>query len=244
LFAVTVMAGIAAPAQAVYNGHPAPPNALPYAVRVDALYQEGFYVDFCTGSLIANYAVVTAAHCLHASGKTLLAVYVNFHVGQPGEYSVSVPLRGAHTKPEWVVGANKDDVAVLYLARSVTEPTVALATTPPAVGSPVVVAGYGCTSNPYPNTACPTPSKQLQEMATDVVASKSCPSISGVWGFCTYSPNMSINHGDSGGPVVQVRSGVIVLVGLTEGFEGKAKWKNFNTSVAYNLSWIKDTADL
>jgi secreted trypsin-like serine protease len=240
-----MLTGFAAPAQAIYNGSPADADEFQYIVKVHTSFSNGAQI-LCTGSLIASDAVLTAAHCIRHTPLNPAGTSVTFHADTPAD-AYSVNVTEAVVNPGFDVTKYKDDVAVLRLDRRVDEPVIRLATTAPAVGSRVVFRGYGCTSDPYKyEKLCSAPARTLREMATDVVPTRQCPTVGGAWDFCTYTNKQSVNIGDSGGPVVQKGKDGSRLVGLVEAFEDPppARWRDVSTSVAYHLSWIKETAGL
>jgi secreted trypsin-like serine protease len=236
-----LMATTAVPSQAVFNGSPSVPQDYGWVVKVDMAYTQGF--ASCTGSLIRPDTVVTAAHCIRYGGQAPLATSVTFHSGQnPGQYSVAVTQ--AVPMPDYDPALIKDDIAMLTLQTSVTEAPIELASTEPPVGASVVVAGYGCTADPFKSQdPCAAPS-QLREISVATVAAETCPDIAGAWQFCTYSKERSVKSGDSGGPVVWVEDGVRKLAGVTNAIElpPAASYLNMSASVAYELDWLNSAA--
>lgn len=243
LLAFALVASAAGPAQAVFNGSSSNPGNYGWAVKVDLVYPEGFVS--CTGSLIRPDTVVTAAHCIRYGGHEPSATFVTFHYGlNPGQYSVAVV--NAVPMPDYDPALIKDDIALLTLQTSVSEPTIELASTEPPVGADVVVAGYGCTGDPLKSAdPCGAPG-QLKEISVTTVGTETCPDIAGPGQFCTYSKDKSANHGDSGGPVVWVDNGVRKLVGVTNAVEllPASSYLNISASVPYELEWIETAGSM
>lgn len=243
LITAALTAATATPALAVFNGSRADSDDYAWAVRVQLAYPEG--IASCTGSLIKEDTVVTAAHCIRNNGRSPSAIDVTFHYGQKrDQYTVGVS--SAVPMPHYDPALIKDDIALLFLQSSVSEPTIELASTPAPVGAEVTVAGYGCTGDPF-NPAEPCdPARRLIETELTTVPSDACPDIAGPWQFCTYSPYTSANRGDSGGPVIWSDHGEQKLVGVTNALElpPAPAYLNLSASVPYELDWIKATAGL
>lgn len=241
------LVGVAPPAQAIYNGTILSPNRYPWAVRIQFVYPDGA-VATCSGALISSYAVVTAAHCLHYNGGTPRRAAVTFHYGShPGQFTVPVPVLqgGLIVHPGFNEPLLRNDIGILHLAHPVTEAPIPLATVNAPVNTSVVLAGYGCLSDPFlSQQRCPRGlPATLVAMSTRVVPSGSCPSITGGWSFCTFSHAKSANHGDSGGPVLRTENGVLKLVGIISAYEDPpaAKYLDLSTSIPFELSWIRAT---
>jgi secreted trypsin-like serine protease len=227
----------------VFNGSRADSDDYAWAVRVQLAYPEG--IASCTGSLIKEDTVVTAAHCIRNNGRSPSAIDVTFHYGQKrDQYTVGVA--SAVPMPHYDPALIKDDIALLFLQSAVSEPTIELASTPAPVGAEVTVAGYGCTGDPFnPAESC-DPARRLIETELTTVPPEACPDIAGPWQFCTYSPYTSANRGDSGGPVIWSDHGEQKLVGVTNALElpPAPAYLNLSASVPYELDWIKATAGL
>lgn len=241
--AAAMVATPAGPAQAVFNGSSSDPEDYGWVVKVDLTYPEG--IASCTGSLIKPDTVVTAAHCIRYNGHVPSQASVTFHSGHKRD-QYSVPVAHAVPMPEYNAALIKDDIALLFLQTSVSEPVIELSSADAPVGADVTVAGYGCTGDPFKaQDPCGAPTR-LREIEVRTVAAGTCPDISGPWQFCTYSKNRSVNHGDSGGPVVWSDDGVQKLIGVTNAIElpPAPSYLNMSASVAYELGWIRSAAGI
>ncbi|MDR6505433.1 S1 family peptidase [Arthrobacter oryzae] len=243
LVTAVLTAATATPALAVFNGSRADSDDYAWAVRVQLAYPEG--VASCTGSLIKEDTVVTAAHCIRNNGRSPSAIDVTFHYGQKrDQYTIGVAR--AVPMPHYDPALIKDDIALLFLQSAVSEPTIGLASTPAPVGAEVTVAGFGCTGDPFKAVEpCDAPRRLIETQLT-TVPSASCPDIAGPWQFCTYSPYTSANRGDSGGPVIWSDHGEQKLVGVTNAIElpPAPAYLNLSASIPYELDWIRATAGL
>lgn len=243
LLAATLLSVTAAPARAVYNGSRADSDDYAWAVRVEITYPEG--TGWCTGSLISEDTVLTAAHCVRNNGRSPSAVSATFHYGQNRE-QYTVAVASAVPMPHYDPALIKDDIALLFLASDVAEPAIELASAPAPEGADVTVAGYGCTGDPFNAAALCDPAARLQETNLQTVPRAACPDIAGPWQFCTYSPYTSANRGDSGGPVVWSDHGERKLLGVTNAIElpPAPAYLNLSASVPYALDWIRSAAGL
>ncbi|MBT2537269.1 trypsin-like serine protease [Arthrobacter sp. ISL-69] len=243
IITAALTAATATPAFAVFNGSSADSDDYAWAVRVQLAYPEG--IASCTGSLINEDTVVTAAHCIRNNGRSPSAIDVTFHYGEKrNQYTVGVAR--AVPMPHYDPALIKDDIALLFLQSAVSEPAIELASAPAPVGAEVTVAGYGCTGNPF-NAAEPCDAaRRLIETQLTTVPAEACPDIAGPWQFCTYSPDTSANRGDSGGPVIWSDHGEQKLIGVTNALElpPAPAYLNLSASVPYELDWIKATAGL
>ncbi len=183
--------------------------------------------------MVAPTTVLTASHCVAGSGSALavgVGTGINPHVG--GEV---IGVRRVVLAPDADPATFSHDVAVLELDHAVPGSVVPVAVATPADdatmlagGARVEVAGVGQTDNVDPSTVA---ASELRSAAMEVTPAASCKveiengsrAVMNDDEFCTNGVPGTDRHvhdvgdpcyGDSGGPIVSLRKGAPVLVGL------------------------------
>lgn len=180
----------------------------------------------CTGSIVSNYWVLTAKHCImyDTNGNNVpdtkyatnrIKVRVKADTWNYGDGMVNVAFSKVRSEK---------DVAMLKLTRSANAEPVRLATAHPKIGATTYVFGYGTDSKPY------------LYRATMRVVSNSVSDGYGGPAILASRGNGVTCHGDSGGPLFKLVDGKRYQVGITS--TGDCQDRTHFASVPSSYAWI------
>jgi len=191
--------------------------------------QPDYQSQFCGGSIISSWEIVTAAHCLYDPNESwnVSASQLGIVVGTAAlstTQKTSLPVSSITIHPGWNWNTFNNDVAVVRLAEPIAmtpglHRAIPLATITVADGTSSLITGWGNTSTSGSNY--PT---QLKKATVTTVSDASCnTAYSGVGGItastmlCATGPSFTRDacQGDSGGPLVVDVAGVQTLAGIT-----------------------------
>jgi V8-like Glu-specific endopeptidase len=187
----------------------------------------------CTGSIIAEDLILTAAHCVEGNPTKLSIVFSgNVRAAKPSD--IRLADRFAQN-PRWLKQTEKGrgDLALIHfeggLASGYSEIKLAAKSAGLKPGTPVLVIGYGVT-----NGTTKVGSGILRETATTVI-SQSTPTE-----IMTDGKKSSVCFGDSGGPAFVEINSEFVQWGVASSVTNQTcSEASIHTDLASYLSWIK-----
>jgi secreted trypsin-like serine protease len=208
--------------------------------------------QFCGGSILSSWEILTAAHCVDYGGDVLTASDVEVLVGTATlstTRATAVAVASITVHPDWDWTTYENDVAVLRLAAPIAlspgvQEAIPLASSTVADGTSALITGWGNTSTS--GSSYPT---QLKKATVSTVSDASCnTAYSGDGGIdsgimlCATGGGFTIDacQGDSGGPLVVSVGGVPTLAGITSFGIGcaEAPYPGVYTEVSAFRTWI------
>lgn len=232
--ALTLALASAPPAAAIVEGSPISIEQAPWQVYVTTVLSETEEL-VCGGTIIGEYEVLTAAHCLfdpktkepvQAQQIHVLAGTSDFREAAAEQQESLVaqaridPYYKYSSNPEEVV---QDDVAVLILEKKLvldgSAQAIALGPSSASVvqeGSAVDLTGFGLQRETPPEA-----NGDLYSTGMTVGFSRSCGGEDNAVFVCASSPTGSACHGDSGGGLTATGSPP-TLVGVLDGGEASS----------------------
>ncbi|XP_012528116.1 chymotrypsin-2-like [Monomorium pharaonis] len=222
----------------IVNGNDAKPGEIPYQVSLQRKY---YSIHFCGGSILNDYYVITAAHCVDGrNAKDIKVVAGTINLTQPkSEHNVVriIIHEEYNAKNSWI-----NDIALLKTDRSFEKFERVLLPPKGYVVKPndiAVMSGWGRLWEGGPTTV------KLQRVNILIADQIYCKYIYNNIGYnvhptqvCAYDPSIEKGscQGDSGGPLT-VDGKLVGLVSWAEGCSG-ISYPTVCTRVASYLDWI------
>lgn len=208
--------------------------------------------QFCGGSLVSSWEIVTAAHCIDSAGEVLTTADIGVMIGRATLSTTArtaLQLASITVHPGWDESTFENDIAVLRLAAPVAltpglQEAITLPASSPADGTSALITGWGNTSTS--GVSYPT---QLKRATVTTVSDSSCDTayagdggISAAVMLCATGPGFTTDtcQGDSGGPLAIESGGVWQLAGVTSFGFGCAlsPYPGVYTEVSAFTTWL------
>lgn len=213
-------------------------SANPMDFRTVVALEEAPGKWFCTGTLIADRWVLTAAHCVDGAAPT--GIHVRFDAADANMASTGTvaDVAAVHSNPAFDWMAWDNDIALLQLAQPITDRTpTPISRDPVAFGTQVIDVGYGVADNMDGGGGL---LRKVDKVTADCAGAND-PTVSGANLICMdASDGRGSCFGDSGGPTFARINNALTVVGVTSGGTGDlcgAGWDLY-TSVHAELAFV------
>ncbi|XP_045025780.1 trypsin-1 isoform X1 [Daphnia magna] len=244
------------PGDKIVGGTEVVPNSLPFQISLQRKSSTGIYSQSCGGSIINEYTILDAAHCVDGvNDVTIFRVVAGEHdLSRVSGLEQNRDVSSYLMHPDYDTSTSSNDIALIYLttpldlsvpsAKAVNLPPPATEFDPPA-GTITTVSGWGTTSSGG------SISNVLLSVDVPIVSDADCnaayagpfdpnpifPSM-----LCAGGPPGGVDscQGDSGGPLFTGSGADAVQHGVVSWGRGcaLADYPGVYTQVSYFLDWI------
>ncbi|KAI3380090.1 hypothetical protein SNEBB_010663, partial [Seison nebaliae] len=203
----------------IVNGNVVQPTSVPHIVTL--FITKNGITGLCGGSIINEYWIVTAAHCLRNAVGDITVIAGNSDIDDPDTGEVTKKSAKTFTHSGFTTTQQRlvNDISLIKLSSPLTYTDriapVCLGTTKLGANNEVTVSGWGRTTED--GTGAPSNDLRSVEINTRTDATCSIPSSETTSQLCAGDPdeNQDSCGGDSGGPLARQENGKWTLYGLT-----------------------------
>lgn len=218
--------------QPIVGGHLAAQGGAPWM----ALLSLNGYI--CGGAVISSRTILTAAHCVDGILVSRMSAKLGV-LNRCTETGVSLKPSSVLKHPSYDPGTFQNDVALLFFDSDITAPDgiippIPLAQTPPSIGTPATITGWG--SKKYSGSIqCALREGDVAIASTAPLSGSIKPGMIGA-----SAPGVDACQGDSGGPLVIQSGGVPTLAGIVSwGIKcAHPNYPGVYSDVAFFQGWI------
>lgn len=196
---------------AIIGGEIVQPSDLTAFSTVALKYVEGNQAySLCTGTLISENLVLTAAHCLYWASKNNVRIGFSLDVKDQLDSETMFEVSEIYLHPDYNSSSEANDIALMALVQKAPKPykPVGILNTKYKleVGMPMLLAGYGVIDD-----ATGKETEALRKVTVPMAKILEMIIVT------DQTKNMGACNGDSGGPAYLEKDGLLYVYGVTRG---------------------------